>query len=72
MSLAAVYSAQVNAATVAPTGTRVRVQSGTWQQRGPYARLRALVTVPGQESVTEVVYLVREGGRWKVLFTGAP
>jgi hypothetical protein len=71
-SLAAVYSAQVNTATVAPAGTQVRVQPGTWQQRGAYARLRALVTVPGQEPATEVIYLVREEGRWRVLLTGAP
>jgi hypothetical protein len=71
-SLAAAYWAQVNTATVAPAGTRVRVQPGTWQQQGSYAALRARVTVPGQAPVTEVVYLVREEGRWRVLFTDAP
>jgi hypothetical protein len=71
-SLAATYSTQVNAATVAPVGTRIRLQPGTWQQRGTYASLRALVTVPGQVPVTEVIYLVREVGRWRVLFTDAP
>ena len=70
-SLVTAYSAQVNAATVAPAGTRIRVQPGTWQQRGTYASLQALVTVPGQAPVTEVVYLVREEGQWRVLFTDA-
>lgn len=71
-SLATIYAAQVNAAVLAPAGTRIRVQPGTWQQRGTYASLRALVTAPGRAPVTEVVYLVREEGRWRVLFTDAP
>jgi hypothetical protein len=71
-ALAATYSAQVNAAVLAPAGTRIHVQPGTWQQRGSDASLRALVTVPGRAPVTEVVYLVREEGRWRVLFTDAP
>jgi hypothetical protein len=71
-SLAAVYSAQVNSGVLAPAGTRIRVQPGTWQQHSTDASLRALVTVPGRAPVTEVVYLVREEGRWRVLFTDAP
>jgi hypothetical protein len=71
-SLALSYSTQVNTAVLAPAGTQIRVQSGTWQQHGDEARLRAVVTVPGQTPVTEVVYLVREVGRWRVLFTDVP
>jgi hypothetical protein len=71
-SLVAAYSTQVNAATMAPAGTRIRAQPGTWQQRGIHASLHALVTVPGQRPVTEMVYLIREEGRWRVLFTDAP
>ncbi|MGH3222220.1 MAG: hypothetical protein ACRDPY_26595 [Streptosporangiaceae bacterium] len=70
-SLAGVYSAQVDSSVVAPAGTRIAVQPGTWQQHGTDASLRAVVTVPGRAAVTEVVYLVREEGRWRVLFTGA-
>jgi hypothetical protein len=71
-SLATVYSAQVSSNVLAPAGTRIRVQPGTWQQHSADASLRALVTVPGRAPVTEVVYLVREEGRWRVLFTDAP
>jgi hypothetical protein len=71
-SLAVIYSEQVNTAVLAPAGTRIRVQPGTWQQDGADASLRALVSVPGRAPVTEVVYLVREEGRWRVLFTDAP
>jgi hypothetical protein len=71
-SLAAIYSAQVNAAALAPAGTRIRVLPGTWRQHGSDASLLALVIVPGRAPVTEVVYLVQEEGRWRVQFTGAP
>jgi len=71
-SLAAIYSTQVNAAALAPAGTKIRVLPGTWQQHGTDGSLLALVTVPGRAPVTEVVYLVQEEGRWRVLFTGAP
>jgi len=71
-SLALSYSTQVNTAVLAPAGTQIRVQPGTWQQQGDEARLRAAVTVPGQRPVTEVVYLIREDGRWRVLFTDVP
>lgn len=71
-SLAAVYAAQVNSSVLAPAGTRIAVQPGTWQQHGTDASLRAVVTLPGRAPVTEVIYLVREEGQWRVLFTGAP
>jgi hypothetical protein len=71
-SLATSYSAQVSPASLAPPGTMIRVQRGSWEQRGGNARLRAVVTMRGRAPVTEIVYLVREGGRWRVLFTGAP
>lgn len=71
-ALAISYSAYVNAAAVAPAGTRISVQPGTWQQHGGEARLRALVTVPGRSPVTEMIYLVREEGQWRVLFTDVP
>jgi hypothetical protein len=71
-SLAAIYSAQVNTAVLAPAGTRIRVQPSTWLQRGSDASLRALVTVPGRATVAEVVYLMQEEGRWRVLFTDVP
>jgi hypothetical protein len=71
-SLATGYSAQVSPASLAPPGTVIRVQRGSWEQKGGDARLRAVVTMRGRAPVAEVVYLVREGGRWRVLFTGAP
>jgi hypothetical protein len=71
-SLARTYSAQVSAATLAPAGTKIRVVQGTWQQIGDEARLRAVVTMPGRAPATEMVYLVREEGQWRVLFTDAP
>lgn len=71
-ALAADYSAQVNSAALAPIGTRIRVQPGSWRQHATAASVQVLVTVPGRTPVTEVVYLVREEGRWRVLFTSAP
>jgi hypothetical protein len=71
-SLAAVYSAQVNSSVLAPAGTQIAVQPGTWQQHGADASLRAVVTLPGRTPETEVVYLVREEGLWRVQFTSAP
>lgn len=71
-ALAASYAGRVSAASLAPAGTRIQVQPGTWRQRGPAASVRAAVTVPGRAPVTEVVYLVREEGQWRILFTGAP
>lgn len=58
----------VSAGDVAPAGTSIRVQSGTWQQRGEYATVRAVVTLPGRAPLAETVYFVLEGGRWRVLF----
>jgi hypothetical protein len=71
-ALASANMGQSNLAVLAPAGTRIRVQPGTWQQHGDEAKLRAVVTVPHQARVTEVVYLIREGGQWHVLFTDAP
>jgi hypothetical protein len=71
-SLAKSYSAQVSSAVLAPAGTQVRVLPGTWRQRGSDASMSVSVTVPGRAPVTETVYLVREGGRWRILFTDAP
>jgi hypothetical protein len=71
-SLAGSFSAQVSSAALAPAGTRIRVLPGTWRQLGSDSSIRVSVTVPGRAPVTEVVYLVREGGRWRILFTDAP
>jgi hypothetical protein len=71
-ALASASTGQNNLAVLAPAGTRIRVQPGTWQEHGDMARLRAVVTMPHKAPVTEVVYLIREGGQWRVLFTGAP
>lgn len=71
-SLASVYAAQAGAAALAPAGTRIRVQSGSWRQQGADGSLRAWVTIPGGRPAATTVYLVREEGRWRVLFTGAP
>lgn len=60
---------QISAAALAPAGTRVLVQAGTWRQRGENASLRARVMMPGQAPVSELVYLVQQEGRWRVLFT---
>jgi len=71
-ALAIGYSGQISAADLAPAGTHIQVQPNTWEQHDGDARLRAMVTVPGRAPVTEVIYLVREGGRWRILFTDAP
>lgn len=68
-SLAYSYSTQIGATVLAPAGTRILVQPGTWQQSGDEARLRAIVAMPHRKSVTEIVYLVREDGQWRILFT---
>ena len=65
-ALAAGYP--VSAGDVAPAGTTIRVQPGTWQQRGNYATVRAVVTLPGRAPLSETVYFVRGEGRWRVLF----
>jgi len=58
----------VKAGDVAPAGTSIRVQPGTWRQQGDYAIVQAVVTLPGRAPLTETVYLVRREGRWLVLF----
>jgi hypothetical protein len=58
---------QVKSGALAPPGTQILVQPGTWQQHGDEARLRAVVTVPHHKPVSELVYLVREDGQWRVL-----
>ena len=58
----------VSAGDVAPAGTTIRVQPGTWQQRGNYATMRAVVTLPGRAPLPETIYFIREEGRWRVLF----
>lgn len=58
----------VKAGDVAPAGTSIRVQPGTWRQQGDYAIMQAIVTLPGRTPLTETVYLVRKEGRWLVLF----
>jgi hypothetical protein len=65
-ALAAGYP--VSAGDVAPAGTTIRVQPGTWEQRGDYATVRAVETLPGRPPLAETVYFVREEGRWRVLF----
>ena len=65
-ALAAGYP--VSADDVAPVGTIIRVQPGTWQQRGDYATVRAVVTLPGRAPLPETIYFIREEGRWRVLF----
>ncbi|MGH3298486.1 MAG: hypothetical protein ACRDP7_42525 [Trebonia sp.] len=65
-ALAAGYP--VGAGDVAPAGTTIRVQPGTWEQLGDYATVRAAETLPGRAPLAETVYFVREGGRWRVLF----
>jgi hypothetical protein len=58
----------VQAGDVAPAGTTIRVQPGTWRQQGDNAIMQAAVTLPGHAPLTETVYLLREEGRWLVLF----
>ncbi|MEU5048197.1 hypothetical protein [Streptomyces sp. NPDC021096] len=53
---------------VAPAGARLDVQADSWKQKGDDAQLRAVVTMPQQDPVTTVFYLVREEGQWRVLF----
>ncbi len=54
---------------LAPNGTRIDVQPGSWQQTGDFATLTAVVTVPQQAPVTVLFHLVKEEGRWRVLMT---
>jgi hypothetical protein len=65
-ALAAGYP--LSAGDLAPAGTSIRVQPGTWEQRGDYATVRAVVTLPGRARLAETVYFAREEGRWRVLF----
>lgn len=58
----------LRAGDVAPAGTSIRMQPGTWQQRGEYATVQAEVTMPGRAPQAETIYFAREGGRWRVLF----
>ena len=58
----------VSADDVAPVGTTIRVQPGTWQQRGDYATVRAVVMLPGRAPLSETIYFIREEGRLRVLF----
>lgn len=71
-ALVRAYSAQVSAAALAPAGTEIRVVRGTWQRIGNEARLRAVITMPGRAPVSEMVYLVRQEGQWRVLLTDVP
>jgi hypothetical protein len=65
-ALAAGYP--VSPGDAAPAGTTIRVRLGTWEQRGDYATVRAVVTLPGRAPLAETVYFAREEGRWRVLF----
>jgi hypothetical protein len=65
--LAAGYD--VSKSDLAPAGTSIRIEPGTWRQQGDDAAVLAVVTVPGHKPVTETVYLVRQEGQWRVLFT---
>jgi hypothetical protein len=65
-ALAAGYP--VSAGDVAPAGTTIRVQPGTWEQKGDYATVRAVVTLPGRAPLAETIYFAQEEGRWRVLF----
>lgn len=66
-ALAAGYD--VSKSDLAPAGTSIRMEPGTWRQQGDDAAVLAVVTVPGRKPVTETVYLVRQEGQWRVLFT---
>jgi hypothetical protein len=68
-ALAADYP--VNAGDLAPAGTSIRVQPGTWQQQGGYATVQAVATLPGRAPLAETIYFARKGGRWLVLFADA-
>ena len=65
-ALAAGYP--VTAGDVAPAGTSIRVQPGTWRQQGDYATVQAVVALPGRPPLAETIYFVRKEGRWLVLF----
>jgi hypothetical protein len=65
-ALAAGYS--VGSGDVAPAGTTIRLQQGTWRQQGDYATVRAVATLRGRSPLAETVYFAREEGRWRVLF----
>ena len=68
LSAALAVGYPVSVGDVAPVGTTIRVQPGTWQQRGDYATVRAVVTLPGRAPLSETIYVIREEGRWRVLF----
>jgi hypothetical protein len=58
----------VNARDLAPPGTMIRMRPGTWRQQGDYATVQAVVALPEGTPASEIVYFVREEGRWRVLF----
>ncbi|QRP42785.1 hypothetical protein [Amycolatopsis sp. FDAARGOS 1241] len=54
---------------LAPAGTVLTVDKGTWKEDGNDASLQATVALPQQAPARVVVYLTRENGQWRVLST---
>lgn len=54
---------------LAPAGSTLQVDQRTWQRQGDNASLEAILTSPGQAPVRERIYLIREAGHWRVLFS---
>jgi hypothetical protein len=56
-------------AMLAPTGSTLQVDRHSWHQRGDDASLEATLSSPGRAPVRERLYLIREAGHWRVLFS---
>jgi hypothetical protein len=55
--------------TLAPAGSKLQVDQRSWQQAGDNASLEATLTSPGRAPVRQRIYLIREAGHWRVLFS---
>jgi hypothetical protein len=68
-SLSSVTLAAAPDAVPPPPGTTVTIDRGSWRQRGDDAVVRVTGLDSDGKDVPTDVYLVREAGRWRVLFT---
>jgi hypothetical protein len=52
-----------------PAGSTLTVDRQSWRERGDNARLEIILESPGRRPVRHRLYLVREAGHWRILFS---